>query len=107
MVDSLGRAVLAATSVIAWFLVRPGQAKLTDHDTIVIADFVNKTGEPAFDDILREGLIVQLQQSPFLSLIPDQKIRATLPLMGKPADDSSDRRHGSRSLRFGWARERC
>ncbi len=59
---------------------------LTDQDTIVIADFVNKTGEPAFDDILREGLIVQLQQSPFLSLIPDQKIHSTLPLMGKPAD---------------------
>jgi eukaryotic-like serine/threonine-protein kinase len=83
---SPGVAALVAASVIAWFLVRPGHAKLTDHDTIVIADFVNKTGEPAFDDILREGLIVQLQQSPFLSLIPDQKIRATLPLMGKPAD---------------------
>ena len=83
---SQGVAFMAAASVIAWFLVRPGHAKLTDQDTIVIADFVNKTGEPAFDDILREGLIVQLQQSPFLSLIPDQKIRATLPLMGKRAD---------------------
>jgi tetratricopeptide (TPR) repeat protein len=76
----------AAASAVVWFAVRPVHAKLTDHDTIVIADFVNKTGESAFDDILREGVIVQLQQSPFLSLIPDQKIRATLPLMGKPAD---------------------
>ncbi|HLK49401.1 MAG TPA: serine/threonine-protein kinase [Bryobacteraceae bacterium] len=58
--------------------------KLTDKDTIVLADFENKTGDPVFDDTLRQGLIVQLQQSPYLSLVPDQKIRATLKLMGKP-----------------------
>jgi predicted Ser/Thr protein kinase len=58
--------------------------KLTDKDRIVLADFENKTGDPVFDDTLRQGLIVQLQQSPYLSLIPDQKIRATLKLMGKP-----------------------
>ena len=58
--------------------------KLTDKDTIVLADFENKTGDPVFDDTLRQGLIVQLQQSPYLSLIPDQKIHATLKLMGKP-----------------------
>jgi len=57
---------------------------LTDKDTIVLADFENKTGDPVFDDTLRQGLIFQLQQSPYLSLIPDQKIRATLKLMGKP-----------------------
>ncbi len=65
-----------------------GAPKLTDKDTIVVADFVNKTGDPAFDDTLRQGLIVQLQQSPFLSLISDQKMRATLKLMGKPVDAS-------------------
>jgi TolB-like protein len=64
----------------------PAKAKLTDHDMIVVAEFVNKTGDPAFDDTLRQGLVVQLQQSPFLSLVSDQKIRATLKLMGKPAD---------------------
>lgn len=84
-ISATAAAVLVA-SAVAWFAVRPVHAKLTDEDTIVIADLVNKTGEPAFDGILREGLIVQLQQSPFLSLVPDQKIRATLPLMGKPAD---------------------
>ena len=61
---------------------------LTDKDTIVLADFENKTGDPVFDDTLRQGLIVQLQQSPFLSLIPDQKIRATLKLMGKPVESA-------------------
>jgi eukaryotic-like serine/threonine-protein kinase len=79
-------AVLVAASAGIWFTVRPAKAKLTDHDTIVVADFVNKTGDTAFDDTLRQGLIVQLQQSPFLSLVPDQKLRATLKLMGKPAD---------------------
>jgi len=58
--------------------------KLTEKDTIVLADFENKTGDPVFDDTLRQGLIVQLQQSPYLSLIPDQKVRATLKLMGRP-----------------------
>ena len=64
---------------------RGNARQLTEKDTIVLADFENKTGDPVFDDTLRQGLIVQLQQSPFLSLIPDQKLRATLKLMGKPA----------------------
>jgi tetratricopeptide (TPR) repeat protein len=60
--------------------------KLTDKDTIVLADFDNKTGDPVFDDTLRQGLSVELQQSPFLSLIPDQKVQQTLALMGQPKD---------------------
>jgi Flp pilus assembly protein TadD len=60
--------------------------KLTDKDTIVLAGFENKTGDPVFDDTLRQGLVVQLQQSPYLSLVPDQKVRATLKLMGKPVE---------------------
>jgi eukaryotic-like serine/threonine-protein kinase len=61
-------------------------APLTDKDTIVLAEFTNTTGDPVFDDTLRQGLSVQLQQSPFLSLISDQRIRRTLPLMNQPAD---------------------
>ena len=60
--------------------------KLTDKDTIVIADFVNKTGDPVFDQTLRQGLAVELGQSPFLSLVPDQRIRATMHLMGRTED---------------------
>src|SRR5215469_5570068 len=59
---------------------------LTDKDTIVLADFDNKTGDPVFDDTLRQGLAVELQQSPFLSLISDQQVRQTLALMGQPKD---------------------
>jgi serine/threonine protein kinase len=61
--------------------------KLTDKDTIVLADFENKTGDAVFDDTLRQGLTVQLEQSPYLSLISDQKIQATLKLMGKSAPE--------------------
>ncbi len=58
--------------------------RLTDKDTIVLADFDNKTGDPVFDDTLRQGLAVELQQSPFLSLISDRQVQQVLVLMGKP-----------------------
>jgi DNA-binding winged helix-turn-helix (wHTH) protein len=60
--------------------------KLTDKDTIVLADFANSTGDAVFDDTLRQGLAVQLEQSPFLSVISDQRIQQMLKLMAKPAD---------------------
>ena len=60
--------------------------KLTDKDTIVLADFSNTTGDPVFDGTLRQGLAVQLEQSPFLSLVSDERIQQILKLMGKPAD---------------------
>ena len=60
--------------------------KLTDKDTIVLADFSNTTGDPVFDGTLRQGLAVQLEQSPFLSLISAERIQQVLRLMDKPAD---------------------
>ena len=60
--------------------------KLTDKDTLVLADFINKTDDPVFDGTLRLGLEVQLEQSPFLSVISDERIQHTLRLMGRPAD---------------------
>jgi len=61
-------------------------AKLTEKDTIVIADFANSTGDPVFDGTLRQGLAAQLQQSPFLNLLSDQRIAQTLVLMAQPKD---------------------
>ncbi len=82
--------VAAAAAAIALaavgYVFYPRQATLTDKDSIVLAEFTNTTGDPVFDDTLRQGLAVQLQQSPFLSLISDQRIRTTLPLMNQPAD---------------------
>jgi serine/threonine protein kinase/TolA-binding protein len=84
------RETTAAAGVIVLFagtyLYIHRTPKLTDKDTIVLADFDNKTGDPVFDDTLRQGLSVELQQSPFLSLISDQQVQQTLPLMGQPKD---------------------
>jgi serine/threonine protein kinase/Tfp pilus assembly protein PilF len=57
--------------------------KLTDRDTIVLADFTNTTGEAVFDESLKRALAVSLEQSPFLSLVSDQQIQQTLRFMGK------------------------
>ena len=76
--------VLAAAGAGYLFLHRP-TAKLTAKDTIVLADFTNSTGDPVFDGTLRQGLSAQLEQSPFLSLISDQRIAQTLALMNQPA----------------------
>ena len=58
---------------------------LTDKDTIVLADFDNRTGDPVFDGMLRQGLAVQLEQSPFLSLVSDERIQEILHLMRQAA----------------------
>jgi Flp pilus assembly protein TadD len=58
--------------------------KLNDKDTIVLADFTNTTDDPVFDGTLRQGMAVQLEQSPFLSLVSEQRIQQTLRLMGQP-----------------------
>ncbi len=66
---------------LRFFLRRP--SVLSAKDTVVLADFTNSTGDPDFDETLRQGLAVELGQSPFLSLVPDQRIRGTLQLMGR------------------------
>jgi tetratricopeptide (TPR) repeat protein len=65
----------------------PAAAPLTEKDTIVLADFDNKTGDALFDDTLKQGLFVQLEQSPFLELVSENKVNQTLKLMGRPAGD--------------------
>src|SRR5262249_34465169 len=59
---------------------------LTDKDTVVLADFANNTGDPVFDDTLKTALSVSLNQSPFLSVLPDSKVAETLKLMTRPAN---------------------
>jgi eukaryotic-like serine/threonine-protein kinase len=77
--------IFAAGSFAWWFFSRKAHA-LTDKDTVVLADLTNTTGDPVFDGTLRQGLAVQLEQSPFLSLISDERIQQTLQLMGQPPD---------------------
>src|SRR6516162_7058012 len=76
-------AVLALSVGGYFYLTRT--PKLTDKDTIVLADFNNTTGDSVFDGTLRQGLAVQLEQSPFLSLISEERIQQVLRLMDKTA----------------------
>jgi eukaryotic-like serine/threonine-protein kinase len=101
-VPELQRELAAVTPPKPWALIAAGATavlllcaggylylrtpKLTEKDTIVLADFDNKTGDAVFDDTLRQGLAMELQQSPFLELISDQRVRQTLALMGQPKD---------------------
>jgi eukaryotic-like serine/threonine-protein kinase len=79
-----GIAVLVLS--VAGYFYFQRTATLTDKDTIVLADFTNTTGDPVFDGTLRQGLAVQLEQSPFLSLISEERIQQVFKLMDKPAD---------------------
>jgi len=59
---------------------------LTEKDTIVLADFVNNTGDPVFDETLKQALAVQLEQSPYLNILSERKVASTLRLMGRSPD---------------------
>ena len=78
---------IAAAAVVGGWVWRSRHARvLTEKDTIVLGDFANSTGDAVFDGTLREGLSVQLEQSPFLSLVSEEGIHQTLRMMGQPPD---------------------
>ena len=86
-VVALGAAAFVAVLAFGAWLYNTRRAHaLTQADTVVLANFTNKTGDPVFDETLRQGLAAQLQQSPFLSLISEQRIQQELRLMGTPPD---------------------
>jgi len=102
---NLGKIVVAAFVLIVaiaaagfYFLHSRSKARLTEKDTVVLAEFTNTTGDPVFDGTLRQGLSSQLEQSPFLNLLSDERIAQTLALMSQ----SKDAR-----LTHGLAREVC
>jgi serine/threonine protein kinase/tetratricopeptide (TPR) repeat protein len=85
--------ILAYAGVVAAALIGGGiyyrwhrTKPLTEKDTVVLADFDNKTGDTAFDDALKQALAVELGQSPFLNVLPDRKVSETLQMMGRPAN---------------------
>ena len=78
--------VVIGLAVSGWLFFSRKAHALTDKDTIVLADFTNTTGDTVFDGTLRQGLSVQLEQSPFLSIISDQQIQQTLQMMGQKPD---------------------
>jgi len=92
MAANLGRRrvlwpVLAGGAVLAsagWMILHRTRPQAAGKHTIVVAEFSNTTGEPVFDDALRQGLSVQLQQSRYLELMPDERVQQTLRNMGRP-----------------------
>jgi eukaryotic-like serine/threonine-protein kinase len=80
-------AVLAVAVAIGVLFYSRRAPTLAARDTILLADFENRTGDAVFDDALKQGLAVQLQQSPFLNVVSDQKVNDTLRLMGRQPDD--------------------
>jgi tetratricopeptide (TPR) repeat protein len=82
---SAGAAAALTVAGTLFFYTHKAHA-LSETDTVVLADFANSTGDPVFDGTLRQGLAVQLEQSPFLCLISEQRIQQTLRLMGQSAD---------------------
>ena len=76
--------VLALSACVHFYFHR--KPKLTDKDTIVLADFANSTGDAIFDDTLKTALTVSLRQSPFLNVLSDSEVVKTLQLMTRPAD---------------------
>ena len=89
--------------------VRVPQRRLTEKDTIVLADFDNTTRDPVFDDALKQALAVQLGQSPFLNILSDRKVSETMRLMGRQPSDRITRdvagelcvRTGSKAILLG------
>ena len=79
--------VVIAAAVAGVFFLRPRTpAPLTEKDTILLSDFANTTGDPVFDDALKQALAVALQQSPFLSLVSAEQVQETLRYMGRPSN---------------------
>ena len=83
--------LLAAAAGATWLVLHHREAPrriaaLGGKDTVVLADFANLTGDPVFDETLRRGLAIQLEQSPFLSLVSDERVHQILSMMGRSSD---------------------
>ncbi|MGC2321064.1 MAG: protein kinase, partial [Terriglobales bacterium] len=78
--------VLAVVALAAYLYMRRPHG-LTEKDSILLTDFVNTTGDPVFDGTLKKALAVDLEQSPFLNVFPEGRVRQTLKFMGKTGDE--------------------
>jgi len=79
--------VLAAIIAAGFYFTSHKSAKLTEKDSILLADFVNTTGDAVFDGTLKQALAVQLEQSPYLNILPESRIREALKFMGRSPDE--------------------
>ncbi|HXY15823.1 MAG TPA: protein kinase, partial [Terriglobales bacterium] len=80
--------LICAVGAIGFFLYQRRGHAITEKDSILVTDFVNTTGDSVFDGTLKKALAVDLQQSPFLNVVPEQQVQKTLKYMGRPPDQA-------------------
>jgi eukaryotic-like serine/threonine-protein kinase len=83
----MGLAVLAIAALVFVFMTRRRSAAITEKDAVLLTDFVNTTADPVFDGTLKKAVAVDLGQSPYVNVFPDQKVKQTLQLMGRSPDE--------------------
>jgi len=86
-VGSLAAVIVVLGVAAGTFFYLHRERQLTEKDSILLSDFVNTTGDPVFDGTLKQALAVQLEQSPFLNIFPEERVRDTLRYMGRSADE--------------------
>ncbi|MGH9862633.1 MAG: protein kinase domain-containing protein, partial [Candidatus Acidiferrales bacterium] len=79
-------ALLAILAIVRFLPFRPAQA-LTERDSVLLADFVNTTGDTVFDGTLKQGLAVKLEESPFLNIVPERRVQETLRMMNRAPEE--------------------
>ena len=82
----IGVAVAVAIVAAVFAFLHFRRPAMTERDSILLTDFVNTTGDPVFDGTLKKAVAVELEQSPFLNVFPDQRVQETLKFMGRPMD---------------------
>ncbi len=87
LIPSVAMLAIAVLAVGVFFFFHRHNQALTAKDSILLADFVNTTGDSVFDGTLKQALAVQLEQSPYLNLLPESRIREALRFMGRQPDE--------------------
>ena len=99
LVFAAAGAILAILVAGAWYFRSHHSAALTEKDAVLLADFVNTTGDGVFDGTLKQALATQLEQSPYLNLLPESRIREASAFHGTPGRPAHHQRRGPRDLR--------
>jgi len=84
---AIAASVLVAAGIGAYYVLHSRSTRLGEKDSILLADFVNTTGDSVFDGALKQALAVQLEQSPYLNVTPESRIREARKFMGRSADE--------------------
>src|SRR5205814_3860532 len=80
-------AVILIAAIAGGLVFTRRTSALTEKDSVLLTEFINTTGDPVFDGTLKQALATQLEQSPFLNIVPESKIQQALQYMGRPASE--------------------